>query len=84
MYSEQSNIDMALQRNILIKTTPELLESQPGFLSKNLLFAKSRKVGLLESNFDTKLRKILIECQYWNKVAQHGFINLHINLTKLL
>jgi dynein heavy chain len=29
------------------------------------------------------LRKILIEVNYWNKVQQHGFVNLHINLTKL-
>jgi hypothetical protein len=26
-------------------------------------------VGLLESNFDPHLRKILIEVMYWNKVA---------------
>lgn len=50
---------------------------------RNSLFAKSRKVGLLESNFDSDLRKILIEVNYWNKVQQHGFVNLHINLIKM-
>ena len=33
------------------------------------MFQKSRRPGLLESNFDLRLRKILIEVQYWTKVA---------------
>jgi hypothetical protein len=32
------------------------------------MFAKSRQVGLLESNFNQRLHKILIEIKYWNKV----------------
>ena len=65
---DQKNIEAATSKNILVLTTPQLLESQPAFLTKNAMFAKSRKVGLLESNFDTDLRKILIEVNYWNKV----------------
>lgn len=83
IYMEQKNIEAATSKCILVVTTPQLLENQPAFLSKNSMFAKSRKVGLLESNFDTDLRKILIEVNYWNKVQQHGLVNLHINLTKL-
>ena len=52
-------------------------------MTRNSLFAKTRKVGLLESNFDSDLRKILIEVNYWNKVQQHGAVNLHINLMKM-
>lgn len=69
MYLDQADIDFALERNFLIKTTQELLDSQPSFLSKNSMFQKSRRPGLLESNFDLRLRKILIEVQYWTKVA---------------
>jgi len=86
MDKDNKNIESALQKFILIKTTQDLLDEQgraSPFLNKNSLFAKSRKVGLLESNFDTDLRKILIEVNYWNKVQQHGFISLHNNLTLL-
>ena len=83
IYLDNDNIEYGLQRFILIKTTKELLDSQPAFLNKNLLFAKCRHPGLLESNFDLNLRKMLIEVNYWTKVAQHGFVNLNINLTKL-
>ena len=82
IYTDNDDIEILLQKNILIKTTQELLDSQPAFLHKNM-FKPSRRPGLLESNFDTKLRKIIIEVNYWTKVAQHGFVNLHINLTKL-
>ena len=69
IYLDNDNIEHGLSRFILIKTTQELLDSQPAFLNKNLLFAKSRKPGLLESNFDPNLRKMLIEVKYWTKVA---------------
>jgi hypothetical protein len=41
----------------------------PTALAKLNIFQNSRKPGLLESNFDPKLRKILIEVHYWTKVA---------------
>jgi hypothetical protein len=69
IFSDNDNIENALQRNILIKTTQEIIDAQPPFLKQKTLFAKCRKTGLLESNFDPKLRKILIEVYYWTKVA---------------
>ena len=69
MYMDQADIDFALERNFLVKTTQELIDAQPAFLAKNTLFARCRRPNLLESNFDTRLRKILIEVSYWTKVA---------------
>lgn len=69
IFMDNDNIELALQRNILIKTTQEIIDAQSPFLSKNTLFQNSRRTGLLESNFDLRLRKILIEVYYWTKVA---------------
>lgn len=82
-YVDYKDIENALKRHILLKTTSDHIAEQPAFIEKNVLFKNCAKENLLESNFDTKLRKVVIECNYWNKVAQHGLVNLNINLTKL-
>lgn len=62
LFMDNDNIELALQRNILIKTTQEIIDSRENtFLSKNSLFKNALRFGLLESNFDSRLRKIIIE-----------------------
>lgn len=82
-YSDEVSTDNFLKKNILVQTTQQMLNEQSPFIQKNTLFASSRKVGLLEANFEKKLLMIMIETQYWTKVSQHGFVSLNINLVKL-
>jgi dynein heavy chain len=47
------------------------------------LFAKSKKSGLLESNFDGNLHKILAEVTYWQKISALGYCNIPHPVQKL-
>jgi hypothetical protein len=40
----------------------------PSSVVGNPLFARSKKSGLLESNFDSDLHKVIIEVSYWAKI----------------
>jgi dynein heavy chain len=40
-------------------------------------------VGLLESNFNTPLYKVLQEIKYWNKIGSQGLINMPIQFARL-
>lgn len=53
-------------------------------IANNLLFQKSSKNGLLESNFDPKLLKVIIEVQYWTKIQTLGYITIPHTVSKLL
>jgi hypothetical protein len=47
------------------------------------LFSKKRS-GLLESNFDSDLHKVIAEGTYWAKIMALGMISLSHNVNKLL
>jgi dynein heavy chain len=47
------------------------------------LFTK-KKSGLLESNFDSELHKVISEGTYWQKIMALGIISLSYNVNKLL
>lgn len=80
---KETAITESLDQKILIKTTQEILNAQPTFLQKNPAFAKSRQAGLLESNFNTPLYKVLQEIKYWNKIGSQGLINMPIQFARL-
>jgi dynein heavy chain len=56
-----SEVEGSLEVHILQKSTEESLRQEPRVLREGALFAKSRKDGLLSSNFSTKLLRNLIE-----------------------
>jgi len=64
---DTKNIDDKLEVPILVRTENAKHEL-PSSLNSNPLFQRSRKNGLLESNFDTVLLKVLIEVTYWTKI----------------
>jgi dynein heavy chain len=57
-----------LEVPILVRRTTDDNKDLPPAIANNPLFAKSTKSGLLESNFDPKLLKVIIEVQYWTKI----------------
>ena len=48
------------------------------------MFTKSKKGGLLESNFDKNLLKILSEVTYWTKLQAHGFVTISHAVSRFL
>ena len=53
-------------------------------LANNQLFARSKKSGLLESNFDKMLLKIISEVTYWTKLQTHGFVTIPHSISRML
>jgi len=47
------------------------------------MFVKSKKNGLLESNFNSDLLKVLVEVQYINKIQSLGLVTIPHAITKL-
>lgn len=56
----------------------------PSSISGNALFARSAKGGLLESNFDCDLHKVMVEVAYWTKLGTQGFVPVPHYVSKLL
>lgn len=48
------------------------------------LFTKSKKSGLLESNFDSELHKLIVEGTYWQKIMSIGITSIPAQVSKLL
>jgi hypothetical protein len=61
---DHTKIDSKLDVSVLT-WSQNRTEEIPQQIVTNALFAKSRKTGLLESNFDSNLHKILAEVTYW-------------------
>lgn len=75
----EPKIEERLQKTILMKH-PSKDKSQGD--SKEADKQKNPKAGLLESNFDTALIKILAEVPYWNKIANSGIVTVPHVVTK--
>jgi hypothetical protein len=73
-----------LEVPILVRRNDQDKRELPPSISNNPLFLKSNKSGLLESNFDSKLLKVIIEVQYWTKIQSLGYITIPHNVSKLL
>ena len=73
-----------LEVPILVRRTETDKRDLPPAIANNPLFQKSSKSGLLESNFDPKLLKVIIEVQYWTKIQAMGYITIPHNVSKLL
>lgn len=73
-----------LEVPILVRRTTDDNKDLPTSIANNPLFAKSTKSGLLESNFDPKLLKVIIEVQYWTKIQSLGYITIPHTVSKLL
>jgi dynein heavy chain len=81
---DSTNINSKLDNNILKRASPESLNDLPSSLTQNPLFNRSRKTGMLESNFDSGLYKVIIEVTYWSKIQALGFITIPHNVSRLL
>ena len=73
-----------LEVPILVRRTETEKRELPASIANNPLFQKSSKNGLLESNFDPKLLKVIIEVQYWTKIQTLGYITIPHTVSKLL
>lgn len=58
----------------------------PSGLNANALFARTNlgKGGLLESNFDCDLHKVMVEVAYWTKLGTQGFVPVPHQVSRLL
>lgn len=81
LLNNEQEINACLEDKILYKLTDEDVKAENQLIKKNTLFAKSSKVGLLQSNFNVEFLRTLVEIQYWNKVEQN---NLPGNITRLV
>jgi len=81
---DAKEIDDTLLDNILVKTREPGADDKGNPAIVTSMFQKSRKSGLLESNFNTKLLKVLIEIQYMNKIQTLGFVTIPHSLSRLL
>jgi hypothetical protein len=77
------NIDTKLEVPVLVRSETKE-EDLPVSVANNPLFARSKKNGILESNFDSELHRMLIECQYWTIIQALGIVNIPHNVIKLL
>jgi dynein heavy chain len=77
------NIDTKLEVPVLVRSESKE-EELPVAVANNPLFARSKKNGILESNFDSELHRMLIECQYWTIIQAIGMVNIPHNIVKLL
>ncbi len=73
-----------LEVPILLRRQENDNRDLPPAIANNPLFQKSSKSGLLESNFDPKLLKVIIEVQYWTKIQSLGYITIPHSVSKLL
>jgi dynein heavy chain len=73
-----------LEVPILVRRTDQDKRDLPASIANNPLFQKSTKSGLLESNFDPKLLKVIIEVGYWTKIQSLGYITIPHTVSKLL
>lgn len=64
----QQGFEEKLEVPILVRRSDSEKRDLPPSIANNPLFQKSTKSGLLESNFDPKLLKVIIEVQYWTKI----------------
>lgn len=64
---DSENIDSKLEVPVLIRSENNPAEMPPQ-IANNSLFNRSRKDGVLESNFDCDLHKVLVEVTYWQKI----------------
>lgn len=75
-------IDATLATQILIRSE-HVDKDLPADLASNAMFIKSKKSGLLESNFNSELLKVLVEVQYINKIQSLGLVTIPHAITKL-
>jgi len=76
------SVNEKLKQNVLTWSDQKNSELPP-VLEESPLFKKQKKNGLLESNFDCDLHKVILEVQYWNKLLTYG-VNLPHHLVALL
>jgi len=81
---QAQTLEEKLEVPILVRRTTDDTKDLPPAIANNPLFAKSNKSGLLESNFDPKLLKVIIEVQYWTKIQSLGYITIPHTVSKLL
>lgn len=80
----QQGFEEKLEVPILVRRSDSEKRDLPAAIANNPLFQKSTKSGLLESNFDPKLLKVIIEVQYWTKIQSLGYITIPHTVSKLL
>ena len=80
---DSQNIDSKLEVPVLIRAEHNQRDL-PSSLSGNALFSKDKKNGLLESNFDSDLHKVMVEVAYWTKIQTLGFVTIPHNVSRLL
>jgi dynein heavy chain len=78
-----SSIEQKLDVSVLTWSQNKV-EELPSQIMANPLFQKSKKSGLLESNFDSNLHKVLIEVTYWQKLSALGYVTIPHQVAKLL
>jgi dynein heavy chain len=78
-----ASFDSKLEVPVLIRADQSQREP-PSSLSGNALFARDKKCGLLESNFDADLHKVMVEVAYWTKIQTLGFVTIPHNVSRLL
>lgn len=82
-HMDSVNIDTKLEVPVLVRSETKE-EELPVAVANNPLFSRSKKNGILESNFDSELHRMLIECQYWTIIQALGIVNIPHNVVKLL
>jgi len=80
---DSQNIDSKLEVPVLIRSDNNQRELPPS-IDQNPLFSRSKKNGLLESNFDCDLHKVMVEVSYWTKIQTLGFVTIPHNVSRLL
>jgi len=80
---DNQSIDSKLEVPVLIRAEHNQREL-PSSLSGNALFSRDKKSGLLESNFDSDLHKVMVEVAYWTKIQTLGFVTIPHNVSRLL
>jgi len=61
LLNNEQEINACLEDKILYKLTDEDVKAENQLIKKNTLFAKSSKVGLLQSNFNVEFLRTLVE-----------------------
>jgi dynein heavy chain len=80
---DSKNIDGKLENQILVRKEHSV-NKIPSALEASPLFNKKKGDGLLESNFDVNLLRVLIELAYWTKIQTLGFVTIPHNVSRLL
>jgi len=80
----EKNVQDKLNVPVLIRTE-NVSKELSASIAQNPLFQRSKKKnGLLESNFDSNLLKVLIEVVYWTKIQNLSLVNVPHYVSKLL